>query len=375
MVAEIGSATASGRSPPASYEAFRSHPLASWIESTFGVREEARSGKLVRQAPRRLQGGMSGEGGLTEDRESAADELAKVTGIDAERCARVLREWLLQGSSLRRTESSRFPIFAFRLHQFLTRGDTVWATLEPEGRRHLEITKKAAKPGEPDKPLFPPRLLSSLRHRLLSDQERDERDGRIAPPPAKTVASTTMARAARATTPTSTSPSTPPGRKPREPFSSIRLPESLKETTARGVERVRPNARKDIPQSIFVDTGGRVVPEGEGMPAALIRHNFLFCLSRKYCSTSEIASMINEKIFPNIQAKHRENVHRYFNRDFYAYYEIDSRERDNARVYRLSNTGYGRALRSLRNLVLGASEQSTIEQTEDLSRRAVELWE
>ena len=57
-----------------------------------------------------------------------------------------------------------------------------------------------------------------------------------------------------------------------------RLPDSLKETTAQGVEQVRPNARKDIPQSVFIDTGGRVTPEGEGTPAALMRHNFLFCL-------------------------------------------------------------------------------------------------
>ena len=277
VVAEINSATASGRSPPAGYEAFRSHPLASWIESTFGVREEARSGKLVRQAPRRLQGGMSGEGGLTEDRESAADELAKVTGIDAERCARVLREWLLQGSSLRRTESSRFPIFAFRLHQFLTRGDTVWATLEPEGRRHLEITKKAAKPGEPDKPLFP---LVFCRHcgtayyrirsvtnetgeSLLPREDRREHDDGAGGESHDAY----LYLSEHAPWPQTSGA-----------FLLDRLPESLKETTARGVERVRPNARKDIPQSIFVDTGGRVVPEGEGMPAALIRHNFLFCL-------------------------------------------------------------------------------------------------
>ncbi len=51
--------------------------------------------------------------------------------------------------------SSRFPIFAFRLHQFFTRGDTVWATIEHEAVRHLEMSKKGSKPGEPDKPLFP----------------------------------------------------------------------------------------------------------------------------------------------------------------------------------------------------------------------------
>ena len=94
--------------------------------------------------------------------------------------------------------------------------------------------------------------------------------------------------------------------------------------------------------------------------------------TRKYCSTSEITSIINKQIFLNIQPKHRENVHRYFNQDFYVYYEIDSRDRDNVRVYRLSNTGYGRALRSLRSLVLDASGQSAIERTEDRSKEVVE---
>ena len=95
------------------------------------------------------------EGEPLDGRPSAATALSELSGVDSERCARVLRNWLLQGSNLRRTESSRFPIFAFRLHQFLSRGDTVWASLEPEQHRHLEIAKKAAKPGEPDKPLFP----------------------------------------------------------------------------------------------------------------------------------------------------------------------------------------------------------------------------
>ena len=53
----IRAAIASDDEPPSDYEAFRSHPLASWIESTFGVREEAGTGKLLRQVPRRLEGG------------------------------------------------------------------------------------------------------------------------------------------------------------------------------------------------------------------------------------------------------------------------------------------------------------------------------
>ena len=38
-------------SPPSDYEAFRQHPLASWIESTFGVTEEPGSKQLVGRFP------------------------------------------------------------------------------------------------------------------------------------------------------------------------------------------------------------------------------------------------------------------------------------------------------------------------------------
>ena len=90
----IRDAVASDEAPPADYEAFRSHPLASWIESTFGVRQEAGTGKLLRQVPRRL------EGEPLDGRPSAAAELSERTGLDTERCVRVLRSWLLQGSNL-----------------------------------------------------------------------------------------------------------------------------------------------------------------------------------------------------------------------------------------------------------------------------------
>ena len=53
---EIREAVVSDEEPPSGYESFRAHPLASWIESTFGVRKEADTGRLIRQTPRRLGG-------------------------------------------------------------------------------------------------------------------------------------------------------------------------------------------------------------------------------------------------------------------------------------------------------------------------------
>ena len=52
----IREAVVSDEEPPSDYESFRAHPLASWIESTFGVRKEADTGRLIRQTPRRLGG-------------------------------------------------------------------------------------------------------------------------------------------------------------------------------------------------------------------------------------------------------------------------------------------------------------------------------
>ena len=48
-----------------------------------------------------------------------------------------------------------FPPFAFRLHQFISRGDTVYATLEPEEQRYLTITGQQFKPGSREHVLLP----------------------------------------------------------------------------------------------------------------------------------------------------------------------------------------------------------------------------
>jgi ATP-dependent helicase YprA (DUF1998 family)/very-short-patch-repair endonuclease len=249
--------------PPENYEAFRVHPLASWIESAFGVRDEEGTGRLVRQAPRRLQG----EAGATE-------ELASITSTDTLSCAKVLRSFLLKGSELRRTTSSRFPIFAFRLHQFFTRGDTVWSTIEPENERHLEMSKKVSKPGEPDKMLFPLVFCTQCgtayyRVKVVSDEHgkyllpredrREQDDDGSGDAYLYLSASAPWPR--------------------REGTELLdRVPSFFKEATAQGAERIRPDERLNLPEPVFVDVRGRLVSEGQGCNAALIHRNFLFCL-------------------------------------------------------------------------------------------------
>jgi len=71
--------------------------------------------------------------------------------------------------------------------------------------------------------------------------------------------------------------------------------------------------------------------------------------TRPFFSTTEISRRINH-LFKGIQPKHKDNVSRYFNQDFYAYYEISDAGRANKRTYRLSNTGYGAAVSALRQV-------------------------
>ena len=283
-----------GESPPSDYEAFREHPLASWIESTFGVTEEPGSEQLVRQVPRRLMGEP------IEGQESAAAELARLTGTAPDRCAQVLRQFLLRGSSLHRSESSRFPIFAFRLHQFFTRGDTVWATLESEAVRHLELAKKNAKPGEPDKRLYP---LVFCRHcgtayyrvKVVQDDQgknlvpRHEDGKSLLPREDRREYDDDGAEDAYVYL-SEQSPW------PRGHGTAVleRLPDFLKETSAQGVERIRADARGDVPQTIFVEATGRIVSEGKGVPVALIKKNFLFCLEPS-CGVAYTRSQRSER--------------------------------------------------------------------------------
>ena len=72
--------------------------------------------------------------------------------------------------------------------------------------------------------------------------------------------------------------------------------------------------------------------------------------TRLYYTTTEIAGIIN-RVFCGIKPKHKDNVSRYFNQDFHSYYEIYTDNNTYIRKYRLSNTGYGRAIRALKSLV------------------------
>jgi len=128
---------------PNTYDEFTHHPLASWVESRLGLRTDKESGLLVRALPKSLTGN-----------DGAGHELSLLTGLPEEICVHALQAILLKGYSIANPETN-FPAFAFRLHQFISRGDTVYASVEAEADRHITVYGQKFVPGGREKVLLP----------------------------------------------------------------------------------------------------------------------------------------------------------------------------------------------------------------------------
>ncbi len=126
---------------PAGHAEFVRDPLSSWIEDALGLEDDG--GRLVRRIPRRLRG----EAG-------AARELATLTGVPEPACRTAIERQLLGGYRACHPETG-MPVFAFRLHQFLSRGETVYASLASPAERHLTVVGQRYVPGHRNQLLYP----------------------------------------------------------------------------------------------------------------------------------------------------------------------------------------------------------------------------
>ncbi|MCS7239572.1 MAG: DEAD/DEAH box helicase [Thermoguttaceae bacterium] len=146
---------------PTSLEELRSHPLARWLEYSLGVVAES-DGRYRRRAPRALS--------------EVACELAQQVGHDPDSCAAALKKLLSTAAKLNRQLPE--PFFAFKLHQFISQGRPVYASLEPPAIR--EFSTEAAPEGD--------RLFFPLRFCRVCGKEYyyvlfDERASRFLPHP------------------------------------------------------------------------------------------------------------------------------------------------------------------------------------------------
>ncbi|WP_234532925.1 protein kinase domain-containing protein [Streptomyces shenzhenensis] len=242
---------------PRAYDDLARDPLARWIEDRFGLVADDATGRLVRRPPTQI--------------EVAARELHETSGVDEERCAKAIRATLEAGSQALNPRNER-PLFAFRLHQFLSKGDTVYVTLEDKSSRHLTRSYQLEQPGSGGKLLMPLAFCRECGQEYLTVW-RTEKDGEV------------RYEARRDTSATG-------GRQgdgylyvdhEREWPSNVqyavddrRLPESWLELDDKGQEVVKRAYRDRVPRAVTVDTFGR---EGQGeLKAAFIPSPFLFCL-------------------------------------------------------------------------------------------------
>jgi ATP-dependent helicase YprA (DUF1998 family) len=127
---------------PDEFGAFTTDPLAIWVEETFGLEPGSSP-----DAPRRRRRPLT----LPE----AARQLAGLIDVGHAECASAIQDTLQAGSHISNPATSR-PAFAFRLHQFLSKGDNVYVTLEPPPSRHVTSTYQVAAPGEDSQRILVP---------------------------------------------------------------------------------------------------------------------------------------------------------------------------------------------------------------------------
>lgn len=242
------------RSAPTGHDEFLRHPFSSWIESTLGIYSDT-TGRLVRHPPRPIDGP-----------DGAAGDLAAYTGLPQSDCADAISGWLLASYRASHSETGQ-PAFAFRLHQFITKGNTVYGTLEPEDQRYVTLEGQKYRPGHPGTVLLPLVFCRECGQeyyvvtrtpqgeflpRDLGDQAPDDTEGGR---PGFLHVDTNRPW-------------------PAEPEEVLeRLPETWKLPDG----SIDPSRRRELPQRLVVAPDGREAPEG--VEATWIPAPFRFCLN------------------------------------------------------------------------------------------------
>jgi len=234
--------------PPAAgaIAAFLDDPLARWLETRLGLEWSAADARWIRAVPRSIRGAR----GL-------AAELSRRTGIDEANCEEAIERTLLRGFDLKLPGTDR-PLFAFRLHQFIGKGETVWASLEPEHRRQLTLQAQQFVPdGTRGRLLFPLafcrdcgqeyytvfRQPADLEGRTIAPRALSERQGEEGAEPGFLFASERNPW-------------------PLQAHEQLdRLPVDWLEEVA-GVRRVRKDREKYLPQKALLGPGGGPVTDG-----------------------------------------------------------------------------------------------------------------
>ncbi|MDW7972431.1 MAG: DEAD/DEAH box helicase [Thermodesulfovibrio sp.] len=103
-------------------ELFRNNPLVRWIEHAFGIEKE-KDGEFRRRVPRTLS--------------EVAEELSQLTEIEKDECILKLKEALIKSGEILRKYG--IQTLTFKIHQFISQGNTLYATLEDYSVREFSM--------------------------------------------------------------------------------------------------------------------------------------------------------------------------------------------------------------------------------------------
>jgi superfamily II DNA/RNA helicase len=248
---------------PTKYQPYIEDPLSIWIETVLGPTTEPGTGRLIRSKPR----SVTGPNGV-------ALELSALCGVREDRCVGAIRRQLLGSYSGEKHPETGFPVFAFRLHQFISRGDTVYATAEPEPNRHITLHGQQFVPGDRSRSLLPLVFCRECGQEYycvrLESEADDGQTNQFVP---------------RQLSDRLPEEGTSPGFLylstrlpwPDDPAAQIlRLPDTWLEESPRGT-RVRSDRRKALPRRVVVLPSGA---EGQaGTPCYFVPAPFRFCLA------------------------------------------------------------------------------------------------
>ncbi len=241
---------------PRAYTDLVADPLARWIETRFGITTDERSGRLIRQRPAKVA--------------EAAKELAATSGVPESTCVTAIQLTLQAGAQARNPKDER-PLFAFRLHQFLSKGDTVYVTLEHEMVRHRTRDYQLVQPDSGGKILLPLAFCRECGQEYLTVWRTEKGEQTVFEPRRDTNA--TGGRTGDGYLYVDSERGWPAT--VTEAIEGRRLPESWLETDDAGLETVRDTYIPRLPRPVTVDPYG---VEGRGeLQAAFIPAPFLFC--------------------------------------------------------------------------------------------------
>lgn len=243
-----------GKPVSTSIEAFRVHPLTRWLEGTVGLTRNDEE-ELVRAQPSALRGV-----------EGVAGRLAQDADVSVEQAERAVEEHLLAASRLDPDPITGSRPFAFRLHQFLSPGVGIFATLAAEDERFLSLDGQRTAPDDPSQVLYPLAFCRSCgQHYYLVMRTSDEKGVQTLVP--------------RRLSESATSEDSVAGFLflPDEggfPDLDSLIPEDWLEET-KGGQRVKRSKRECLPTSLQVSANGAI---GAGTDAWFLNAPFCLCV-------------------------------------------------------------------------------------------------